>query len=255
MACRACYFIVQISLLLCLMLTSGRLQAADSASCTDTLTINAPIEWPPYSAKSNGDYVGLDIEIVKIILKEANLCWSFAEYPSTPRVLAELERGRLDLVFAASYTSERETIAKFTIPYRPEFMSLFTHKNNKKRFSLYTMSTVVANRGGYYGENFEVFKKRCPECLVELSSTEQRIDFLKNQRVDFAVMDELTGKAIIKQKGMAGKILPTNHLIHKNQVHFMVSKSIDKGVFERLNLAIKTTESKVNDLVAKYRAK
>lgn len=254
MACRVCCFIVQLSLL-CVITFSARLSASEIQSCSDTLVVNAPTEWPPYSTKFNDDYFGLDIEIVKIIFKEANLCWSFAEYPSTPRVLAELERGRLDVVFAASYTPEREAIANFTKPYRAEFMSLFTHKSNKKRFSLYSMSTVVVNRGGYYGENFEVFKKRCPECLVELSSTEQRITFLKNHRVDFAVMDELTGKAIIKQKGMAGEIVPTNHLIHKNQVHFMVSKSTATDLVERLNLAIKTTESKVNALVAKYRAK
>jgi polar amino acid transport system substrate-binding protein len=82
------------------------LSASEIQSCSDTLVVNAPTEWPPYSTKFNDDYVGLDIEIVKIIFKEANLCWSFAEYPSTPRVLAELERGRLDVVFAASYTPE-----------------------------------------------------------------------------------------------------------------------------------------------------
>lgn len=253
MARQFCNVLIKFCLL-CIIAISGSLSANESPLCTDTLTVNAPVEWPPYSSKSNGGYVGLDIEIVKIIFKEANLCWSFAEYPSTPRVLAELESGRLDAVFAASYTPTRADFAKFTQAYRPEFMSLFTHINNKKRFSLYSMSTVVVNRGAYYGENFEVFKKRCPECLVELSSTEQRIKFLQNHRVDFAVMDELTGKAIIKKNKQANEIIPTNHLIHKNYVHFMLRNSIDDSYIERLNTAIKKTEKKVSALVAKYRA-
>ena len=251
-----CIFSSLNALLLLLgTLISTSVQAEGPQSCTDILTVNAPVEWPPYSIKSAGDYRGLDIEIIKIILTEANLCWSFVEYPSSPRVLAELARERLDLVFAASYTPERAKFANYSKPYRSEFMSLFTHKNNHKRFSYYTTSTVVTNRGAYYGENFEVFRKRCPECLVEVNSTEQRIYFLKNQRVDFAVLDELTGKEAIKHSIYEDEIIATQTVIHKNDVHLIVRKSLNPDYLERLNMAIDKSRAKIMQRVEYYRQK
>ena len=226
---------------------------AQDQACTDTLTVSAPSDWPPYSMKTQSGYVGLDIEIVKMVLTEANLCWNFISYPSSPRVMAELERESLDLAFAASITPERESIAAFSRSYRPEFMSLFTHKNNTKLFSLYSTSTVVINRGAYYGSNFEIFRRRCPECVVEVSSGAQRVSLLRTERVDFALLDELTGKEVIKQNELSEQIIATNYVINKNDVHYMVRKSLNSEYLDAINQAIVKSEDKINALVKKYR--
>ncbi len=92
-------------------------------ACRMTMALE---QWPPYLYRdAQGNYTGLDLELLRAIFKEARCTLlSVPELPTARRQLL-FQKGELDLLPAASDTSERHAYARFTVSYRDETVGIF----------------------------------------------------------------------------------------------------------------------------------
>jgi polar amino acid transport system substrate-binding protein len=75
--------------------------------------------YPPFQMGSDtGEPKGVDIDILRLFLREAD-CRA-DEYRKAPwaRVLRDVESGRVDMAVSASYSDERNQYAYYSVPYR-----------------------------------------------------------------------------------------------------------------------------------------
>ncbi len=218
-------------------------------TCDRTLRVSAALDWPPYSWEFEGNYRGIDIEIVEHLLTELNYCWQYLAYPSSSRAFREFQKGNVDLIFAASHSTERTGFARFSAPYRQEDMRLVYH-TSEDRVETYTdNATVVVNRGSYYGPEFEQFKWRCPDCVIELSLASDRLRMVAKQRIQYAIEDQYAVRYIRAMLGLTN-IATTENSIHKNDVHFMFRPGLlTEEELVAFNQAIKINQADIQSTI------
>ncbi|MEL0604072.1 substrate-binding periplasmic protein [Pseudoalteromonas undina] len=233
-----------------------------SFACDRTLLVSASSTWVPYSYTDGENFKGLDIEILELILTKNDFCWEYIVFPSSSRAFAELEKGYVDLIFGASYTQERNSFAAFSTAYRNEKMIFFYNNKNQHNknlikkltlsdspYSLLSNSLIAKNRGSYYGEKFESFKKECSSCLLELSLAKKRFMLLSTDRVDFVVEDHLTGLYL----QVAKNIMPGRFIVNRSPTHYMLKKGLfDDKILEKFNLTIRNSEKEIAQIISKY---
>ncbi|KAF7764198.1 hypothetical protein PCIT_b0127 [Pseudoalteromonas citrea] len=232
--------------------------------CEKTITISAANDWPPYSYKENDVFKGLDIDIIELLLKDINVCWNYVAYPSSSRAFSEFKKDHVDLIFAASYTSNRRGFAEFSVSYRAEVMQLFSHIsqqplqiNAEGTLPLALNNAIVAiNRGSVYGPEFSHFQAQCTDCVIEMSASIDRFELIKHKRVNFAVEDLLSGAYIIKNNAqLSQSVRTTQIMIHKNPVHYMLRPGMfSEKKLREFNLAIINNKSRIETLTNQYKA-
>ena len=194
--------------------------AAHQQDCEMTLVVSTALEWPPYSWEVDGQYHGIDIQILEYLFSKLNYCWQYVAYPSSTRAFREFQKGNADVIFAASLTNERRRYAVFSEPYRQEDMHLIYHINDSDVAPYSENSTIVVNRGSYYGEAFALFKQQCPACVIELSLAFDRLKMVDLGRIQYAVEDMHAAEYLMITSDIHN-IAIAEQSIHKNDVHFM----------------------------------
>ena len=241
-------------LLIVSLLSLGLMFSKSSFACSATLKVSVAKDWPPYSYLEGDRYKGLDIEILELLLKKAELCWDYVAYPSSARAFKELKHQRLDMIFAASWSAERAEFLHYSSPYRHESMILFKAIGQNKRFDFTKESSIALNRGSFYGQKFADYSARCPDCIVPVNTTYQRFVLLKNHRVDFSIEDELTGTYALHRNHLADVIKATDDVIYSNNVHFVLARNEKgQGVRDKLNLLISKLDDDIGRIIAKYK--
>jgi polar amino acid transport system substrate-binding protein len=254
----------------------GRLLLTGFAYCMPALigaahaACDRPIVWawnqfPPYAYLApSGDLKGLDVEIVERVLKEIGCTGTPVELPAK-RALAELERGDVDLVAAASVTPEREVYGRFSIRYRDERVAVFMLADNpmraqlKSAADLYTVRPrLVANLGGFYGDDFAAYEKATSEAaLVSRSpSIEDRFRLVDGGRTDGLIEDDIAGADMVRRLGLQNKLAVAPIVLSEAPVYLLTSKaSITPDQLAEVNKAIeKLRESgELDRIIASYR--
>ena len=254
----------------------GRLLLAGLASCAPVLigaahaACDRPIVWawnqfPPYAYLSpSGDLKGLDVEIVERVLKEMGCTGTPVELPAK-RALAELERGDIDLVAAASITPEREVYGRFSIRYRDERVAIFMLADNpmrpqlKSAVDLYTVRPrLVANLGGFYGDDFDAYEKATSDAaLVSRSpSIEDRFRLVEGGRTDGLIEDDIAGADVARRLGLQNKLAVAPIVLSDAPVYLLASKaSITPEQVAEINKAIENLQKsgELDRLIASYR--
>lgn len=216
--------IVLRNFLLLVLLASSQVCLANTYenSCAVTLRISVLDDWPPYSWKNEaGEYQGIDVDFVTSVFSKLGFCWAYNTYPSSTRAFRELQKGNVDVIFAASYSDERAKWSVFSVPYRFEDMRVVRHINDKSVDWNNGNSTIVVNRGAYYGERFEQFKAQCPTCLYESSSAHERLNMVQNKRVRYALEDYAATRYLKKQYHF-DQIEVTGETIHSSDIFLML---------------------------------
>lgn len=228
--------------------------SSQSFACDKNIIVSAANGWPPYSFETENGFVGVDIDILKMVFTKAGYCLTYVAFPSSARGFVELEKGNVDVIFAASWTHERQQIGYFSAPYRKEYLSSFTNVNNNIQFQ-YDKETVVAvNRGSVFGQKFSLFREECTECVVEISLTNQRLSLLKNRRVDYAIEDLFSGLYLMQNSEFKGHIKLDDEAFHINHVHYLLNKkTFSPTMVKRLNKIIKNNDEEISQLLTKHR--
>ncbi|MCQ8878811.1 transporter substrate-binding domain-containing protein [Pseudoalteromonas shioyasakiensis] len=228
-------------------------------ACDKTLKVGIGQPWPPFVMIHGNDFSGIDIEITRQVFTEAGFCAEFIALPSSIRGLAELEKGTVDVLPAASFSKQRAQYSHFSLAYRHERMRLFWHEDNElSELDLASLmannKTFVINSGGYYGQEFEQLTRQPSynNLIVKVKMIEQRIYMLQAKRVDFMIDDELSGLYVIAQKQMTGiKLHP--YVVHDNPIHFMYSKkTVTTAQSQKIDDAIVKLSGQIENIIAEY---
>ncbi|MFT5758088.1 MAG: polar amino acid transport system substrate-binding protein [Alteromonadaceae bacterium] len=209
--------------------------ATQAQVCNSTLTLGLSNIWPPYYFEIDAQPTGADIDIVKMIFSQANICLKYRKMPSSARALIELEKGSVDFLYAASFSEERQRIATFSIAYRNETVRIFWRPNGREYLaggtlkSMFLSGLVVAiNRGSFVGSNAgQLLKLQNESSVISVPTIEQRMRMLMHQRVDFIIEDELAGLYYIRKEKLSGIELHP-YIIYQNDISLMFSRNISQ---------------------------
>lgn len=228
--------------------------SSQSFACDKNISVSAAGGWPPYSLKTENGFVGVDIDILNTVFNKAGYCLTYVVFPSSARGFAELKKGTVDVIFAASWTPERQKIGHFSAPYRKEYLSSFTNITNDAQFQYNKDKVIAVNRGSVFGQKFSMFKKECSHCVIEVSNTNQRLSLLKSKRVDYAIEDLFSGLYLMQKSEFKGYIKLDNEAFHVNHVHYLLNKkTFSPDMVKRLNRAISTSDEEISQLLTKHR--
>ncbi|WP_219136174.1 ABC transporter substrate-binding protein [Janthinobacterium sp. UMAB-60] len=220
-------------------------------ACRMTMALE---QWPPYLYRdAQGNYTGLDLELLRAIFKEARCTLlSVPELPTARRQLL-FQKGELDLLPAASDTSERHAYARFSVSYRDETVGLFskagTHAAQRQVGSFDQLargkSTLLAPKVGWYGADYAAARPALEKAgrLNTFGSFRQGILMLDAGRADLLLGDVLAVRHAARLQGVALNTLP--FLVLRAPVHLMLNaRTTSADDLARLNAAITHLEQR-----------
>jgi polar amino acid transport system substrate-binding protein len=190
-------------------------------------------QWEPFQFKDhNGNFAGLDLEVVKVALEESGCKANFIE-TSWQRLMVSIENGSMDVAMGASKAPEREKYAYFSIPYRDETYALFLRKNDSDKYHIQKLDDLVENRlrfgivrGYYYGEPFNEAMKnpRFKDLVEEAKDDDTNIRKLKTGRIQGCFIDPYTGVTKLKEMDLLNEIVKSHFVVESGKIHAMFSK-------------------------------
>jgi polar amino acid transport system substrate-binding protein len=239
------------------MLVGGLLIGLSGTAAPASADCPKPLTWAwnsyePYSYKnSNQILVGLDVELVHEIMKQAKCDYRLSEIPAK-RAMKMLEAGEVDLMTAASVTPERQAFGYFTEPYRSERIVMFALRDSPAT-GLTGLAQVLARRlrvaaglGGYYGKDYQALQEQFRhEGLLELNnSLEQRVTMLALGRVDVLIEDEVAGIATARKLRYDDRLQIVGEPLNEAPVSLLLSKiSVPKETVAAIDAAIRALQT------------
>ena len=225
--------------------------APASADCQKPLTW-AWNQYEPYSYKNKDRIlVGLDVELVREIMKQAKCQYRTVEIPAK-RAMKMLEAGEVDLMTAASVTPERQAFGNFTEPYRSERIVMFALRDSPAS-GLTSLPQVLARRlrigvglGGYYGKDYQILQDQFRrEGLLEVNtSLEQRITMLALGRVDVVLEDQVAGITTARELRYDDRLQVIGDPLNEATVSLLLSKaSVPEAEVADINAAIRALQT------------
>ena len=231
-----------------------------SKACEQTLSIGVGTSWPPYYFEGKNNLIGIDVEIVETLFLELNICPRYIKMPSSVRGLTELEKGNVDVLYAASFTKERAVIGIFSEPYRQENVRIFWRppQNNtikyKDLMALLTANLVgTINPGSYFGPIYDKsLKTNNSWPLVYAPSIEQRMGMVDHNRVTFSIEDEIAGLYFLAQNKIKNiQLHPSS--VYENQVSLLFSrKTVSQKQVTAINKVIINSQDKIKHIINSY---
>ena len=226
------------------ILVSAPLNAAESCSLTLGMS-----NWLPYQAISaDGKPHGLQVELIEQIAAQAD-CKIKYRSMTFQAGLKELEQGTVDFMVNATPSDERRKIAQFSIPYRNEFLLLYSTKKYLAKCQSMSLEELIRDgfRLGiqyqlYYGEELRLIQQS-PELnklLRYVESNVQHVDLVESEHLDGIIDDPVVVSYRSAKNPQRSGILKSCPIqISTSPVSLMFSKkSVSAEMVERFNQAI-----------------
>lgn len=172
---------------------------------------------PPFVDFVEDQFVGRNIEIVKLLSKSLNFTPVFIRCPFA-RCLTMVKQGQADMILGLKKLAEREKDLVFLNPplrvqHDPlRFFTLTSKKTVINSFDDLTNLAVGALRGASY---FDLFDKNKVITKVELTSREQLVNMLLRGRIDTFLEREETILPLISLKEYQEKFSLANYQYDK----------------------------------------
>jgi len=227
-------------------------------ACDVSIRLALGSNWPPYYIETNGYPKG--IEIIDLVFKKADLCVQYEKVATMARSLAELEKGNIDAVFAASYYKERTKYGVYSIPYRTEKIRIFWQgskveslKSGDLNTLLNSGLTAAINVGSYFGPKYnDYLNNKSRKEIVKIPTIDRKIKMLQHQRVDFVLEDENTGLYYLRENQIKGVEMHP-YVVYQNEVAFLFNKNtFSMDYLAKLNAAITDSEKQISEIIARY---
>lgn len=188
--------------------------------------------WPPYVveyAQSDGapQVSGTDVALLVDVLAAVGCDVRFVSLPPE-RAHAELARGSLDILMAASYVPERLAYARFSLPYRREVIAVLGLQGTKPvgdwREIIAQRRILLVPRYGFYGDTYEAERPGLKQAglLLPYGSYDSAIGMLKAGRADLVLGDVQALRA--SAKALDAELNEALLVAHDAPVHFMYSR-------------------------------
>jgi len=162
----------------------------------------------PFQMPGTGDEpTGLDMEIFQTVMQRAGC--KVREYRKAPwsRMLAEVEKGRVDAILSASYTQARSNFGHYSKPYRTVSYAAVYHDAGAKRGSQSMADIIAGNpmigrfRGGYLPPFIKqaIAPAEAAGRVYQGASYEKMIELLEKGRLDLMLAEINDPHATFKQ--------------------------------------------------------
>ncbi len=177
-----------------------RIQRAKQPALPNLLMIGTSADYPPFSFKKDGNIIGLDIELAKMIAKKLELPYQIKDTPF-PLLFSNLQEGKLHLVAAGiSADPSRRHQATFTTPYvtQDPLVIIVPQQSPIKKIKDISNKRVTVNQG----YTADMYISQLPNISIYRTETiEDSIQQLHNEEVDAFVTNLNTVTPIFDQYG------------------------------------------------------
>lgn len=229
---------------LCLLL---QMQSVHAAPCDGPVKVRISSDYMPFSYKDqSGQITGLDVELLREIFAAIGCDYELIDLPFK-RALKEVAKGSIDMMPFMSITPERQTFARFSVPYRSETAGFIMRKEDVSAASIQSLADILRHRlvlghelGTYRGEEFEEFltSKQSKNAVFQVASTSEGLRMLIAGRIDALVVSNPSVRVAAKAD-WNGKIAPHPFILSSKPVHFMFSRKTASDDFvDAINDAI-----------------
>ncbi len=202
---------------------------------TPTKSLNVGWEvWYPYQYQGkNKQLMGVDIAIMNAIAKQMSIDLVYEELP-WKRHLKYIKTGQFDVAMGSSKTTERQSYAYFTQPYRLEEIKLFVLTEKVQTMQLQSLADVINNqyivgveRGYFYGEEYNKLSTRddFKNHFNEVTDLSQNVKMLLKGNIDGLLADPVAMNTYSDFFNLQGKFTQLSLYIYQTEIHFMLSKS------------------------------
>lgn len=154
-----------------------------------TLNVGSDIPYPPFEFRSDGEYDGFDIDLVKALAKKLRLKVD-VEDTAFDTIFTDLSQGDFDLVASATtITPERARVVKFTKPIYDPQQSLVTSRGSGIRSIRDLAGAKVGvqrfTSGADFAENRTNSKR-----VIDYRNGQAVIRALRRGKVDAIIIDQ-----------------------------------------------------------------
>jgi polar amino acid transport system substrate-binding protein len=244
------WWVVGIALGCCVSALSVQAESSTTATnpCPKQIRLPYNSNWLPYLEITDETVTGTDIELIRKVIK---LLGSELELISLPesRALNDLQSGKVDLLFGASFTAERGQFAWFSQPYRREVNVVIVHPQVLVRFPELTDKAAFLelarrkligtfNPKGFYGSDFEQLKQH--EAMLHRSvaifDAEQRIALVLSQRADYTLADQASVQYRFQMQPIYQQLVVLPFELSRSDIHLMLSKkTVSEACLKQIN--------------------
>ena len=162
----------------------------------DKLILVTEAGFAPYEYYSNGNIVGVDIDIAKEIAKELDkeLVIKDVAFDS---IISEVKTGKSDIGAAGiSYTDERQKEVNFTVPYTDSKQVVIVNNNSGINSISYIHNKKIAVQLGSVADDY-LTNNYSDVDIVREKKFLAAIQDLKDKKVDAVIMDEVPALRLI----------------------------------------------------------
>ena len=241
--------------LLIILLSVLPLGTSVSAGPLDSCRLKIAWEdWKPYIYEEKGQLQGLEYSLLMKLAEKAGCEFQFVEEPWI-RSLDDLKNKKVDVLYGASYTKERDAFATFSVPYRyEEFVFISNVEMAPKNFSLVTWlgerkidkspKTIGLIRGFYYGDKLDPIVRNHSgrHKTHEVRSDDQLEKMLKYNRIDGFIVEKLVAEQMLKF--LSNLKLSQIQEVQPEPMYLMFSNEVPQEVIMRFNTAISEMREK-----------
>ena len=199
------------------------------------------------------------------MLERAGCAYRFKRAP-WKRTVAEVRAGTIELATGASFTEERGEFARFSHPYRREYMTLFMRRVDLERYPLTTLAgltaypelRVAALAGSWYGHEFDHQMRDNARFrrMVHLNTDYVLLfRWLKLGRMDVVLNDLYNGLHLLGEVGALELMDVHPYVVNDNFVHIMLSRrATSEADYRRINDAITALrkEGAISRIIGRY---
>jgi polar amino acid transport system substrate-binding protein len=210
-------------------------------------------EWLPYqSISDSGAPSGFQIDLLKQIAAEAGCELSYRSVKFSEGI-ESVAAGKLDVMMNATPSDERKEFANFSIPYRNEFMLLYSTPAWLQRCQTMSLRELIERGFRLAVQKDVVFGKELRDIqanpvlnrkLIYINNDSPHVGLVNQLNLD-GIIDDPVVVAYLSTINNTGNSLSSCPIkISSSPVSFMFSKrSVSMDVIERFNQAIRAIQS------------
>ncbi|MDR1361644.1 MAG: ABC transporter substrate-binding protein [Holosporaceae bacterium] len=203
----------------------------------DTLRVGIATDYPPFEYKENGELVGFDVDLARLLAKEMEKEVSFVEMRFR-NTFDAIKDNSVDVVISTVTTSqERRKDYEFSRCYYSESLAAVYEKNEPYLNAEELAHAKLACQLGTTAERW--IKEHVQGAqLVMMDNPRQLIDALKAGHVDCVVIDGLQAREFCRQNPALA-----NSVISQSDEGYAVLMKKQSLLKEKVNIALRKLET------------
>jgi polar amino acid transport system substrate-binding protein len=237
-------------ILMFILVTAGAIFAQDGSK---TYIVGTSADYPPFEwIDSNGNYVGLDMDLMRVIATLEGYQVEFRDI-GFDSLIPALQAGKIDIIAAAmNSTSERAKIVDFTDVYWRADQPIMVKKDSDLNIvtALSQEHKVGAQRGTTQADWIQnnLIDKGVEVKLELYETNDSGVMDLVNGRIDAFICDAPEAKVFSENNPL--KMVGVIYTGEEGYIAYAVQKGDPKKLLSLLNEGLKKVEGKIKDNLA-----